>query len=79
MNADGTGQRQLITSPGTDSDPSWSPDGKKIAFNSGRDDGENQFQFTKIYVMNADGSGQHRITDGPLRDLYPSWSPVPLP
>ncbi|MCK5566843.1 MAG: PD40 domain-containing protein, partial [Actinomycetia bacterium] len=32
--------------------PSWSPDGKMIAFNSYRDGN------TEIYVMNADGSGQ---------------------
>ena len=32
--------------------PTWSPDGRKIAFGAG---GE-------IYVMNADGSGKRRLT-----------------
>ena len=37
--------------------PAWSPDGSKIAFESGRDGN------LEIYVMNADGSGQTRLTN----------------
>jgi len=44
------------------SEPTWSPDGSKIAFV--RKDG--------IYVMNADGSGQRRLTDA---GGGPAWSP----
>ena len=36
-NADGSGRQRLTTNPGPDSDPAWSPDGRKIAFVSGRD------------------------------------------
>jgi hypothetical protein len=32
MNANGTGQTNLTNNPGVDSGPSWSPDGRKIAF-----------------------------------------------
>ena len=49
MNADGS-QQQRLTRGG--SQPSWSPDGRKIAFVSKRDGGPD------IYVMNADGSRQ---------------------
>ena len=39
--------------------PAWSPDGRKIAFVSGRDgNGE-------LYVMNADGSGLRNLTRNP--------------
>ena len=47
----------------------WSPDGRRIAFESLRDsNGE-------IYVVNADGSGQRRLTRNPARDFAPAWSP----
>ena len=69
MNADGSGQRNLTRHPGHDSDPEWSPDGKKIAFTTKR---EGNFE---IYVMNADGSGQRNLTRNPAVDRYPVWSP----
>ena len=50
MNPDGSGQKRLTNNPAFDMSPSWSPDGKKIAFVSLRDGYE-------IYVMNADGTG----------------------
>ena len=47
-NADGSDVRRLTTSPGDDSDPSWSSTGR-IAFTSTRDGN------SEIYSMNADG------------------------
>ncbi|HDR3890873.1 TPA: PD40 domain-containing protein, partial [Bacillus cereus] len=52
-----------------DRDPSWSPDGQKIAFTSFRDGNP------EIYVMNTDGSNQTRITNSPGNNIDPSWSP----
>ncbi len=55
MNADGSNQRQL-TFEGRNASPSWSPDGKTIAFNSTRTG------ICEIWLMDADGSNQRQIT-----------------
>lgn len=65
IDADGTDLVRLTDSPGYDFDPSWSPDGTRIAFRSERSGEE------EIWVMNADGSDQRRLAAG----LSPAWSP----
>ena len=76
MDADGGNQRNITNNPDSDSSPSWSPDGKRIVFNSNRDgnrDGNrNNYE---IYVMDADGNNQQRLTDNDFYDTSPSWSP----
>ena len=54
---------------GDDSMPDFSPNGRRIAFTSNRD------QQGEIYVMNADGSGQKRLTRRPGDDWAPRFSP----
>jgi TolB protein len=51
--------------------PSWSPDGRRIAFTSRRHGGGWQ-----VYVVGADGWGERRLTStGDASDKYPTWSP----
>jgi TolB protein len=77
MNADGTGVVQLTKAVGDDSDPTWSPDGKRILFTSDRDhqDSNPQKVSSEIYVMNADGSAPKRLTTNEFQDWSPHWSP----
>ena len=79
MNANGSGQTRL-TQGAVNADhnsvraayePTWSPDGKRIAYTvQTRDDTPD----SGIYVMNADGSGQTLVT-GTTEASGPAWSP----
>ncbi len=73
MDANGANQTNLTNNPASDSDPTWSPDGTKIAFTSTR----GTQGHPHIYVMNANGSNPIRLTANPgTYDEYePSWSP----
>ncbi|HKV75121.1 MAG TPA: amidohydrolase family protein [Gemmatimonadales bacterium] len=67
----GGGAATRITSgPAFDSQPRYSPDGKRIVFLSDRDGAEN------VWVMDADGSHTKQITKGGT-SLYasPEWTP----
>ena len=50
--------------------PSWSPDGKAIAYMSRGPKGS-----CNIFVMHADGSAKQDISHGTTRDSEPVWSP----
>ena len=52
--------------PIDDAAPSWSPNGKTIAFARGE----------RIYLMGADGRHPHALITSPgVRDADPAWSP----
>jgi dipeptidyl aminopeptidase/acylaminoacyl peptidase len=55
--------------------PSFSPDGKRVAFSVKEDNLEQGTSNTEIYVMNADGTDIHKMTDDPATDSDPKWSP----
>jgi Tol biopolymer transport system component len=72
----GQGITRLTNDPGIDGLPTWSPDGKQIAFLSTRDG-----QWA-LWVMNADGSNQRKVFNlpGPMGPDWPEeriswWAP----
>jgi Tol biopolymer transport system component len=66
-----TGDRVNVSrSPAYDGAPSWSPDGMRIAFTSGRDGAQ------ELWTVSPDGSGAKRLTgSGGAKPYNPEWSP----
>jgi TolB protein len=74
MNADGSNVRQLSPSGGNSQGPSFSPDGKWVAFtayfdNYGDDHG------CEIYIIRVDGTDMRRLTNNDYCDYQPRWGP----
>ncbi len=82
VNPDGSGATPLTKLIASSFAPAWSPDGSKIAFNSGRAlDGSNALNANdnpNIWVMNADGSGATPVTKLTVigtNPIFMAWSP----
>ena len=61
--------RRLTTSPSWDADPSWSPDGRRVAFVRGN-------PLTVLYMVGADGRNLRRLGCPPRSECrFPAWSP----
>ena len=91
MDADGKNQRRLTNNDFPDTNPSWSPDGRRIIFVSDRNkniaDEEGPIMAgggiivgdmrkrPQIYVMDADGKNQQRLSNEFFAEWQPSWSP----
>ena len=79
-NADGSDQKQLTSSVdpgwwdtgfprGGNTDPQWTPDGKKIVYVS------NENEKPEIFIMNSDGSEKTRLTKAEFSDREPEVTP----
>ncbi len=52
----------------TEGYPSWSPDGRSLAY-------QRAFDGSAVYTIDADGTNERRLSPTPGFDVTPSWSP----
>ena len=62
----------LETKPMQGRAPVWSPDGRRIAFESDRGNADGRYA---VFIINRDGSGLVQVTDYALDATHPIWSP----
>ncbi|UCC41503.1 MAG: PD40 domain-containing protein [Candidatus Aminicenantes bacterium] len=62
-------REEIFSELGEIINPTWSPDGRFVAF-SALEGG-----LTNIFIYDLDSGTLRKMTDDPYSDLYPSWSP----
>jgi Tol biopolymer transport system component len=75
MNADGTNPVRLTRNRGDDVSPSWSPDGRRIAFASDRN--YPRVGTSEIYSIRPDGRCLTWLTNGSPGSGEPAWRNAP--
>ena len=68
MNTDGTNVQPITSDPAHDGNPAWSPDGRKLVFQTARE------TEADLYTVNADGTDEGPIGGG-VPGARPAWSP----
>jgi Tol biopolymer transport system component len=68
MNSSGTNHVRLTNDTYYYRGPSWSPDGKRLAFVGGPSP-------SQIYLMDVDGTHMERLTNDASDNLHSAWSP----
>lgn len=68
LDGSGKNSQRITTHPQEDFAPTWSPDGKLIAYYLEKGGHQDQ-----IYVMKPDGSGAKNLTKDTLNNYFPGW------
>jgi Ca2+-binding RTX toxin-like protein len=69
VNADGSDFKIIARGPNQSANPTWSPDGQTIAFETSRD------RDFELYSVRVDGTGLRNLTNAPdAEDRMPAWS-----
>ncbi len=79
LNVASKSMTQVTSGDYDDSEPSWSPDGERIAFTSNRSADPDSNYDTDIWVVDANNTDKGRtlvqVTTNPGPDASPDWSP----
>lgn len=76
VNRDGTGLKDSTPSGAVADALVWSPEGKRIAFHSGKwNERIRRASSWDIWIMEDDGEDLRQLTTDPAADMYPEWAP----
>jgi Tol biopolymer transport system component len=67
----------ISNSPADDGDPTWSPDGTKIAFQINRTAPDGTSDYDIWWVRAAGGANPTNLTNTLGNDTNPAWQPLP--
>lgn len=70
VNADGSHPVRLTSNQLEDGQPTWSPDGRWLAFQSARP----RTGRLHLWVMQPNGKSLHRVSSSAAEEYHPSWS-----
>jgi len=76
VGGDGSDLRILTDRPGVLGDaPSWSPDGRFLAYLGRPDDAPAASAASDVFVIGADGTGDRNVTATTANESLPAWAP----
>jgi TolB protein len=67
MGRDGSGEHDLTQDPAADVEPSWAPDGTRVAFSSDRGG------YDALYAVGRDGGPAALLSPSGLDGANPDW------